>query len=126
MGSSTIALQPTFTSANMSVFLSSAVMLAYTYLIIEFTYRYLYDRPTKQITSFASRSRRSRKIDEEKAEEAQKDQMLPSLGADANRRSEVKNLEWMLAGLGGTIFFVFVRFVLFIVPLGSNLSSDID
>lgn len=68
------------------VSLTLAVMIAYTYLVIEFTYRYLYDRPTKEFSSLHSTAR-------------------------PNNIGELKNLEWMLAGLGSTIFFIFIRFV---------------
>lgn len=78
------------------------VMLAYTFLLAEFTFRYLRDKPVNQLHLFAWTKSARAKIAEEKARghSAIKEQLT---------WAEEKGAKWMLIGISGSTALIFIR-----------------
>jgi hypothetical protein len=89
------------------VIFQMVIMCCFTYLLVEFTFRYLKDRPTKQFYPFACFSRRRKtSADVSSGASAQ-----TAVDFESRHVPIKRNAELMLLGIAISTFFVFIRSV---------------
>ncbi|CED85085.1 RTA-like protein [Phaffia rhodozyma] len=104
------------------VIFQMVVMVAYTYLLLEFSYRYIYNQPTTQLSPFAWMTKKTRENARRQAEE---NRLATASSCAARGSVEDKRTRYQLMGVGGVTLFIFIRSVYRTIELLDGWSGPI-